>query len=154
MGGENTPSRAIVQSAGHAYVLRETALQEQLGRRTELKHLLLRYSHELMMQAARSAMCNRYHTLDQQMCRWLLSSVDRLSSGELETTEELIGDILSVDRKEVTEVTGRLHAAGLIRYRHGVITMLDRPQIEQRVCECYSLLKRETGRLRPYRESH
>jgi CRP-like cAMP-binding protein len=153
MGGGNTPSRAIVQSAGNAYLLRESALKEQLKRRSELKQMLLRYSHELIMQAARSAMCNRYHSLDQHLCRWLLSSVDRLPTGELQTTEELVGDILSADRNQVAEVAGRLEDAGLIRYQRGLFTVLDRAQIEQRSCECYAVLKRETDRLRPYRES-
>jgi len=152
MGGGITPIRAIVLCAGHAYLLREKALREQLGRQTDLKRLLLGYFHDLIVQAARSALCNRYHTVDQQMCRWLLASADRLGSSALETTEALMGEVFGVDRKEMAAVAARLQQAGLIGYKRGLVTLLDRGQIERCACECYATLKRETGTLRAYRE--
>lgn len=154
MGGGNTPVRAIVQCAGKAYLLRENALKNPLVRQTELKRLLLRYFHELIIQAARSAICTRYHSVEQRLCRWLLSSSDRLATSALETTEDLIGDILGVDGAEVAGMTARLQQAGLIGCRPGLITLLDRAQIERRACECYATLRRETDLLGPYRESH
>ena len=149
MGGETTPSRAVVQSAGHGYRLRGSVLKSEFGQGGELQHLLLRYTQALITQMAQTAVCNRHHSLEQQLCRWLLLSLDRLASNELSMTQELIANMLGVRREGVTEAAGHLQAAGLIHYSRGRITVLDRPKVEARVCECYSVVKREYERLLP-----
>ncbi len=151
MGGESTPSRAIVQSAGHAYRLGARVLKREFERGGVLHHLLLRYTQALITQMAQTAVCNRHHTLEQQLCRWILLSLDRLPSNELRMTQELIANMLGVRREGVTDAAGRLQDADLIRYHRGQITVLDRPQLEQRVCECYAVVKREDDRLLKYR---
>ncbi len=150
MGGETTPSRAIVQSAGHAFRLKAHLLKEEFGRFGPTMHLLLRYTQALITQMAQTAVCNRHHSVDQQLCRWLLLSLDRLSSSELSMTQELIANMLGVRREGVTEAAGKLQDAGLIRYRRGLITVLDRPGLEARSCECYQVVKTEFDRLLPY----
>jgi len=150
MGGDSTPSRAVVQSAGHAYRLRANLLKDEFARFGPTMHLLLRYTQALITQMAQTAVCNRHHTVDQQLCRWLLLSLDRLASNELAMTQELISNMLGVRREGVTEAAGKLQSAGLIRYRRGVITVLDRPGLEARVCECYQVVKAEFDRLLPY----
>jgi CRP-like cAMP-binding protein len=147
MGGESTPSRAIVQSAGHAYRMGAQVLKREFERGGELQHLLLRYTQALITQMSQTAVCNRHHTIDQQLCRWLLMSLDRLPSNELHMTQELMANMLGVRREGVTEAAGRLQDAGLILYHRGRITVLDRMQLEQRVCECYAVVKREVDRL-------
>jgi len=149
MGGESTPSRAVVQSAGHGYRLRASALTSEFGLGGELQHLLLRYTQALITQMAQTAVCNRHHSVEQQLCRWLLLSLDRLPSNELTMTQELIANMLGVRREGVTEAAGHLQAAGLINYSRGRITVIDRPKLEKRVCECYAVVKREYGRLFP-----
>jgi len=149
MGGETTPSRAIVQSAGHAYRLRGQLLKDEFYRAGPLQHLLLRYTQSLLTQMAQTAVCNRHHTLDQQLCRWLLLSFDRLPANELIMTQELIANMLGVRREGVTEAAGNLQKAGLIEYRRGHIQLLDRAGLEARVCECYEVVKRESDRLLP-----
>ena len=151
MGGGSTPSRAIVQSAGEGYRLGAELLKREFERGGELQHLLLRYTQALITQMAQTAVCNRHHTVEQQLCRWLLLSLDRLPSNELRMTQELIANMLGVRREGVTEAARRLQDAGLIRYHRGQITVLDRPKLEQRVCECYAVVKRETDRLAAYR---
>ncbi len=147
MGGESTTNRAIVQSAGQAYRLRARFLKEEFERGGELQHLLLRYTQALITQMAQTAVCNRHHSLEQQLCRWLLLSLDRLPSNELRMTQELIANMLGVRREGVTEAAQHLQDAGLIRYRRGRISVVDRPKLEQRVCECYAVVKRESDRL-------
>ncbi|MBI3903711.1 MAG: Crp/Fnr family transcriptional regulator [Nitrosomonadales bacterium] len=147
MGGETTPSRAIVQSAGHAYRLKAQVLKDEFHRDGSMQHLLLHYAQALLTQTAQTAVCNRHHSLDQQLCRWLLLSLDRLSSNDLVMTQELIANMLGVRREGVTEAAGKLHKAGLIEYRRGHISVLDRPGLEARVCECYAVVKKETDRL-------
>jgi CRP-like cAMP-binding protein len=147
MGGESTPSRAIVQSAGHAYRLAAGALQREFERGGDLQHLLLRYTQALITQMAQTAVCNRHHTVEQQLCRWLLLSLDRLTSNEVRMTQELIANMLGVRREGVTEAARRLQEAGLIHYQRGQITVLDLPNLEHRVCECYAVVKRECDRL-------
>jgi CRP-like cAMP-binding protein len=149
MGGETTPSRAVVQSAGHAYQLPGQSLKEEFIRGGAMQHLLLRYTQSLLTQMAQTAVCNRHHSLDQQLCRWLLLSLDRLGSNELVMTQELIANMLGVRREGVTEAAGNLQVAGLIRYSRGHITVLDRPGVEARTCECYAVVKRECDRLLP-----
>ena len=154
MGGETMPNRAVVQSAGHAYRLKGQILKQELarfgGRRQgALQPLLLRYTMALLTQMAQTAVCNRHHTVDQQLCRWLLLSLDRLPSNQLHMTQELIANMLGVRREGVTEAAGRLQAAGLIRYSRGHITVLDRPGLEARVCECYEVVRKEFQRLLP-----
>ena len=149
MGGESTPSRAVVQSEGHAYRLRAEILKMEFERGGELQHLLLRYTQALITQMAQTAVCNRHHSVEQQLCRWLLLSLDRLSSSELHMTQELIANMLGVRREGVTEAAGHLQKAGLIHYQRGKITVLDRPQLERHVCECYAVVKREFDRLLP-----
>ena len=149
MGGETTPSRALVQSAGHAYRLRGQVLKDEFHRATALQHLLLRYTQALLTQMAQTAVCNRHHSVDQQLCRWLLLSLDRLPSSELSMTQELIANMLGVRREGVTEAARRLQVAGLIHYRRGHITVLDRPRLEARACECYQVVKAEFDRLLP-----
>ena len=147
MGGESTPSRAVVQSAGQAYRLRADFLKEEFERGGELQHLLLRFTQALITQMAQTAVCNRHHTVEQQLCRWLLLSLDRLPSNDLVMTQELIANMLGVRREGVTEAAGHLQQAGLIQYQRGHITVLDRPKLAERVCECYAVVKRESDRL-------
>lgn len=149
MGGETTPSRAVVQSAGHAYRLPGQVIKEEFTRGGAMQHLLLRYTQALLTQMAQTAVCNRHHSLDQQLCRWLLLSLDRLTANELVMTQELIANMLGVRREGVTEAAGHLQEAGLIRYSRGRITVLDRPGLEARTCECYAVVKRECDRLLP-----
>ncbi|WP_144113968.1 Crp/Fnr family transcriptional regulator [Paraburkholderia sp. BCC1886] len=149
MGGETTPSRAVVQSAGWAYRLDARVLKDEFGRAGPMQRLFLRYTQALITQMAQTAVCNRHHSIDQQLCRWLLLSMDRLPSNELKMTQELIANMLGVRRAGVTEAAMRLQEAGLIRYSHGHIEVLDRPALEQRVCECYGVVKREFDRLLP-----
>jgi CRP-like cAMP-binding protein len=154
MGGNTTPSRAVVQSAGMAYRLRAVLLKDEFARGGEMQHVLLRYTQALITQMAQTAVCNRHHTIDQQLCRWLLLSLDRLASADLSMTQELIANMLGVRREGVTEAAGNLQRAGLIRYSRGHITALDRAGIELRCCECYAIVKRETDRLFPSRVVH
>lgn len=149
MGGETTPSRAVVQSAGHAYRWSGKILKEEFIRGGAMQHLLLRYTQALLTQMAQTAVCNRHHSLDQQLCRWLLLSLDRLSGNELVMTQELIANMLGVRREGVTEAAGSLQSAGLIKYRRGHITVLDRAGLESRTCECYAVVKKEFDRLLP-----
>jgi CRP-like cAMP-binding protein len=149
MGGESTPSRAVVQSGGTGYRLKASLMQEEFNRAGTVMHLLLRYTQALITQMAQTAVCNRHHTLDQQLCRWLLLSLDRLRSNELIMTQELIANMLGVRREGVTAAAGRLHRAGLIDYQRGHISVLDRRQLERRTCECYAVVKREYDRLLP-----
>jgi CRP-like cAMP-binding protein len=150
MGGETMPNRAVVQSAGHAYRLRGQVLKEEFNRAGELQHLLLRYTQALLTQMSQTAVCNRHHSVDQQLCRWLLLSLDRLPSNELTMTQELIANMLGVRREGVTEAAGKLQAAGLIHYSRGHIKVLDRSRLEKRACECYQVVKTEFDRLLPY----
>lgn len=147
MGGETTPSRAIVQSAGHAYRLDGPRLKDEFHRSGGLQLLLLRYTQSLITQMAQTAVCNRHHSVDQQLCRWLLLSLDRLASDELVMTQELIANMLGVRREGVTEAAGKLQKLGAIRYSRGRIQVLDRPMVEQLCCECYSVVKRESDRI-------
>ena len=149
MGGETTPSRAVVQSAGWAYRLRGQALKDEFTRGGVMQHLLLRYTQTLLTQMAQTAVCNRHHSIDQQLCRWLLLSLDRLASKDLTMTQELIANMLGVRREGVTEAAGKLQAAGLIQYNRGRISVTDRAGLEARCCECYAVVKRETDRLLP-----
>jgi CRP-like cAMP-binding protein len=149
MGGETTPSRAVVQSAGYGYRLRAAALKKEFERGGVLQHLLLRYTQALITQMAQTAVCNRHHSLEQQLCRWLLLSLDRLPSNELHMTQELIANMLGVRREGVTEAAGKLQKDGLITYSRGHITIVDRPALEKRVCECYAVVKKEMDRLLP-----
>jgi CRP-like cAMP-binding protein len=149
MGGETTPSRAIVQSAGAAFQLDAQILKQEFIRGGPVQRLLLRYTQALITQMAQTAVCNRHHSIDQQLCRWLLLSMDRLPSNELKMTQELIANMLGVRRSGVTEAALKLQDAGLIRYGHGHIQVLDRPGLEKRVCECYRVVKREFDRLLP-----
>jgi CRP-like cAMP-binding protein len=147
MGGESTPSRAVVQSEGWAYRLSAATLKEEFMRGGPMQRLLLRYTQALIAQMSQTAVCNRHHSIDQQLCRWLLLSLDRLSGDELQMTQELIANMLGVRREGVTEAAGNLQAAGLIRYSRGKIVMLDRSGVEARCCECYAVVRRETERL-------
>ncbi|ASK20374.1 Crp/Fnr family transcriptional regulator [Vreelandella alkaliphila] len=147
MGGETTPSRAIVQSAGHAYRLKGQLLKNEFYRAGAMQRLLLRYTQALLTQMAQTAVCNRHHSVDQQLCRWLLLSIDRLPGNELVMTQELIANMLGVRREGVTESAGKLQRAGLISYYRGHIKVIDRLGLEARVCECYSVVKREYDRL-------
>ena len=149
MGGETTPSRAVVQSAGLSYRLPGKVLKEEFTRGGSMQHLLLRYTQALLTQMAQTAVCNRHHSLDQQLCRWLLLSLDRLPANVLVMTQELIANMLGVRREGVTEAAGNLQEAGLIQYSRGHITILDRPGLELRTCECYAVVKRECDRLLP-----
>jgi CRP-like cAMP-binding protein len=149
MGGESTPSRAIVQSAGHAFRLPAKALLAEFNRHEVFQALMLRYTQALITQMAQTAVCNRHHTIDQQLCRWLLLSLDRLPGNRVEMTQELIANMLGVRREGVTEAAGRLQAQGIIEYHRGHITVLDRPGLERLCCECYAVVKQETDRLLP-----
>jgi CRP-like cAMP-binding protein len=150
MGGETTTNRAIVQSAGSAYRLAGSRLKQEFERHGEMLHILLRYTQALITQMAQTAVCNRHHSVDQQLCRWLLLSLDRLSSNQLAMTQELIANMLGVRREGVTEAAGKLHKLGVIQYSRGHITVLDRPQLEHLSCECYAVVKKETDRLLPH----
>jgi CRP-like cAMP-binding protein len=149
MGGETTPSRAVVQSAGEGYRLRASVLKKEFERGGALQHLLLRYTQALITQMAQTAVCNRHHSVDQQLCRWLLLSLDRLASDRLVMTQELIANMLGVRREGVTEAAGKLQAEGLIEYSRGKITVVDRKRLEKRVCECYAVVRKEYDRLLP-----
>ncbi|MGQ0697748.1 MAG: Crp/Fnr family transcriptional regulator [Panacagrimonas sp.] len=150
MGGESTPSRAIVQSAGFAYRLQGQRLKDEFNRHGELLVLMLRYTQSLITQMAQTAVCNRHHSIDQQLCRWLLLSLDRLPSNKLTMTQELIANMLGVRREGVTDAANKLQKAAVIKYSRGQITVLDRPKLEKLSCECYAVVKRETDRLLPY----
>jgi len=149
MGGETTPSRAIVQSAGFAYRMAGQMLKDEFHRSGEMQLLLLRYTQALITQMAQTAVCNRHHSVDQQLCRWLLLSLDRLASNELVMTQELIANMLGVRREGVTEAAGKLDRLGVIRYARGRIVVLDRPKLEELCCECYAVVKKESDRLLP-----
>ena len=149
MGGESTTSRAVVQSAGHAYRLKGQLLKDAFFHAGPMQQLLLRYTQALLTQMAQTAVCNRHHSVDQQLCRWLLLSLDRLPSNELIMTQELIANMLGVRREGVTEAAGNLQRAGLIHYSRGRITVVDRPGLEARVCECYQVVKKEFDRQLP-----
>src|SRR6202046_327825 len=149
MGGESTPSRAVVQSAGHGFRLKANILKEEFNRAGPVLHLLLRYTQALITQMAQPAVCNRHHTLDQQLCRWLLLSLDRLRGNQLVMTQELIANMLGVRREGVTEGALKLQRAGLISYVRGHITVRDRDGLEKRTCECYGVVKKEYDRLLP-----
>jgi CRP-like cAMP-binding protein len=149
MGGETTPSRAVVQSAGHGYRLKGEVLKKEFEAGGALQHLVLRYTQALITQMTQTAVCNRHHAVDQQLCRWLLLSLDRLPGNELVMTQELIANMLGVRREGVTEAAGKLQAEGLIEYSRGKIRVLDRPRLETRVCECYAVVKKEYDRLLP-----
>lgn len=149
MGGESTPSRAVVQSAGQGWRLKAGTVKEEFSRSGPVMHLLLRYTQALITQMAQTAVCNRHHALDQQLCRWLLLSLDRLEGNQLVMTQELIANMLGVRREGVTEAALRLQQLGLIRYARGRITVLDRPGLEARTCECYAVVKKEYDRLLP-----
>ena len=150
MGGESTPSRAVVQTAGHAYRLQGHRIKEEFNRHGELHSLLLRYTQALLVQMAQTTACNRYHNIDQQLCRWLLQTLDRLTGNEIVITHELIGNIIGVRREGITDAAGKLQRLGVIEYRRGHITVLDRARLEELSCECYGVVKRETERLLPY----
>jgi CRP-like cAMP-binding protein len=154
MGGESMPNRAVVQSAGHAYRLHGQMLKDEFRRGGGLQRLLLRYTQALLTQMAQTAVCNRHHSVDQQLCRWLLLSLDRLPTSELSMTQELIANMLGVRREGVTEAAGKLQKAGLIQYSRGHISVLDRPGLEQRACECYQVVRKESERLLPDEVAH
>jgi CRP-like cAMP-binding protein len=149
MGGETTPSRAVVQSAGQGFRLKAQTMKDEFNLAGPVLHLLLRYTQALITQMAQTAVCNRHHTLDQQLCRWLLLSLDRLAGNELVMTQELIANMLGVRREGVTESALKLQEAGLIRYARGHISVLDRTGLEKRCCECYAVVKKEYDRLLP-----
>ncbi|NBB93548.1 MAG: helix-turn-helix domain-containing protein [Gammaproteobacteria bacterium] len=150
MGGGSTPSRAVVQSAGTAYLLPAADLKNEFHNDTAMRMLMLRYTQALITQMAQTAVCNRHHSIDQQLARWLLLSLDRLPTNELTMTQELIANMLGVRREGVTEAAGKLQKLGVIRYQRGRITVLDRPQLERLSCECYAVVKEETDRLAAY----
>jgi CRP-like cAMP-binding protein len=149
MGGGSTPSRAVVQSAGQGFRLKAQFIKEEFDKSGPVLHLLLRYTQALITQMSQTAVCNRHHSLDQQLCRWLLLSMDRLDGSELVMTQELIANMLGVRREGVTEGALKLQAAGLIRYARGRIKILDRKGLEKRTCECYEVVKKEYDRLLP-----
>jgi CRP-like cAMP-binding protein len=149
MGGESTPSRAVVQSAGQGFRLRAQTMKDEFNRAGPVLHLLLRFTQALITQMAQTAVCNRHHSLDQQLCRWLLLSLDRLQGSELVMTQELIANMLGVRREGVTEAALKLQKMGLIRYARGHISVLDRHGLENRACECYAVVKKEYERLLP-----
>ena len=150
MGGETTPNRAVVQSAGHACRLSGQRLKDEFHRSGRLQNLLLRYTQAMITQMAQTAVCNRHHTVDQQLCRWLLLSLDRLPVNKLKMTQELIANMLGVRREGVTEAAGKLQRLGVIRYSRGQIVILDRPHLERLCCECYAVVKKEEDRLLHY----
>ena len=147
MGGMTTPNRAIVQSAGHAYRLKGKLLNNEFNRAGPMQRVLLRYTQALLTQMAQTAVCNRHHCVDQQLCRWLLLSLDRLPGDKINMTQELIANMLGVRREGVTASAGKLQKSGLISYRRGLITVTDRAGLEERVCECYEVVKEEYDRL-------
>jgi len=147
MGGQSTSSRAVVQSGGHVYKLDAKMLRAEFGRHQELLFLMLRYTQALLTQMAQTAVCNRHHSIDQQLCRWLLLSLDRLRGSEVAMTQELIANMLGVRREGVTEAAGKLQKLGVIEYSRGKITVLDRPKLEELSCECYDVVRKETDRL-------
>jgi CRP-like cAMP-binding protein len=147
MGGDTTPSSAMVKTAGHAYRLEARLLKQEFSRGGLMQHLLLRYTQALMTQMTQTAACNRHHSVEQQLCRWLLSTVDRAPSHELVMTQELVASMLGVRREGITEAAGNLQRAGLISYRRGHISVLDRSGLERHVCECYAVVKTEVNRL-------
>ena len=147
MGGESTPNRSIVQSGGYAYRMPVSKLQEEFNTDSEVRMLTLRFTQVLITQMSQTAVCNRHHSIDQQLCRWLLLSLDRLESDQLCMTQELIANMLGVRRGGVTEASGKLQKSGVIEYHRGHITVLDRPTLEKLSCECYSVVKNETNRL-------
>ena len=147
MGGDTTPSSAVVQTAGHAYRLESRLLKQEFGRGGMMRGLLLRYTQALLTQMFQTAACNRHHSVEQQLCRWLLLTLDRIPSGELVMTQELVASMLGVRREGITEAAGALQQAGFIRYRRGHISVLDRGGLEARSCECYAVVKKEIGRL-------
>jgi len=149
MGGETTPSRAVVQSAGAGYRLKASVMKKEFENDAALQHLMLRYTQALITQMSQTAVCNRHHSVDQQLCRWLLLSLDRLPASDLVMTQELIANMLGVRREGVTEAAGRLQTAGLIEYHRGHIRVIDRNGLEERVCECYAVVKKEYDRLLP-----
>lgn len=149
MGGETTPNRAVIQSAGKSFRVPSHFVKDEFHRSVEVMHLLLRFTQALVTQMTQTAVCNRHHALDQQLCRWLLLSMDRLTGNELVMTQELIANMLGVRREGVTLAAGNLQADGLIRYTRGRIEVLDRPALEARTCECYALVKNEYKRLLP-----
>jgi len=149
MGGFTTTNRAIVQSGGSAYRMTRRRLKQEFERHGEMLHVLLRYTQALITQMAQTAVCNRHHSVDQQLCRWLLLSLDRLASNKLNMTQELIANMLGVRREGVTEAAGKLQRLGVIEYRRGKITVVDRPRLEVLACECYEVVKKETDRLLP-----
>ena len=150
MGGGTTPSRAVVQSAGQAYRMRAEFIRDEFVLAGPVQHLFLRYTQALLTQMGQTAVCNRHHSVEQQFCRWLLMSLDRLSSNELSMTQELIANMLGVRREGVTEAAGKLQRAGMISYSRGRIKVLDRPRLEQMACECYEVVKKEFARLLPW----
>jgi len=154
MGGLSTPSRALVQSAGRCWRLPSRKLMKEFDRGSAMQHLMLRYTQSLITQMAQTAVCNRHHSVDQQLCRWLLLTIDRLPSPEIVTTQELISSMLGVRREGVTEAAGKLQKAGVISYRRGHIKVLDRPRLEALSCECYEVVRRETARLLPLVAPH
>jgi len=147
MGGETTPSSAVVQTAGHAYRLAGRLLKEEFNRAGPMQQLLLRYTQALITQMSQTAACNRHHSVEQQLCRWLLLTIDRLPSHELIMTQELVASMLGVRREGITEAAGNLQRAGFISYRRGHIAVLDRAGLESRACECYAVVKKEMSRL-------
>ena len=149
MGGETTPSRALVQSAGQAFRVPSKVLKEEFRRGGALQHVLLRYTQALITQMSQTAVCNRHHSVKQQFCRWLLMSLDRLATNELTMTQKLIANMLGVRREGVTEPAGKLQKLGLIDYQRGRITVLDRAGVEKQACECYEVVKNEFKRLLP-----
>ena len=149
MGGDTTPSRALVQSAGDTYRLPKEIMKSEFNQMGALHMLVLRYTQALLTQMAQTAVCNRHHTVDQQLCRWLLLSLDRLDSNDISMTQELIANMLGVRREGVNLAAGKLQASGIIHYRHGTITVLDRRKLEERVCECYEVVRKEAARLLP-----
>jgi CRP-like cAMP-binding protein len=154
MGGGTTPSRGVVQSAGSAFRFPGEAMMHEFNRGGTMQHLMLRYTQALITQMAQTAVCNRHHSVDQQLCRWLLLSIDRLPSPEIEMTQELIANMLGVRREGVTEAAGKLQTAGVISYRRGHIKVLNRPKLEGMSCECYDVVRRETARLLPFVAAH
>ena len=154
MGGETTPSRAVVQSAGQGYRLPARAIKAEFTRGGPIQGLMLRYTQSLITQMAQTAVCNRHHTVDQQLCRWLLHSMDRLGVPDITMTQELIATMLGVRREGVTEAAGKLQKQGVIRYRRGHIRVLDRRKLERLSCECYEVVRKETARLLPWVAPH
>jgi CRP-like cAMP-binding protein len=150
MGGESTPSKALVQSAGATYRIPAASFMEEFNNNSDMRVLVLRYTQSLITQMAQTAVCNRHHSIDQQLCRWLLLSLDRLPSNSLTMTQELIANMLGVRREGVNEAAGKLQNLGVIEYQRGKITVLNRPELEKLSCECYAVVKRETDRLQSY----